>query len=110
MGVYNITSRATFEEIKQLREKIKRAKEKDVVPIVVAGNKCDLRDPADDSQVQEKELTDLGLEWECPVFETSAEEKVNNDACFYAVVKEIRRMEAKSETQSNKTRNKWCNI
>lgn len=40
--VYNITSQTTFDEVSVLYDKILRSKEKDKVPIVLVGNKCDL--------------------------------------------------------------------
>jgi GTPase SAR1 family protein len=40
--VYTITSQATFDEAANLYEKILRAKDKDKVPMVLCGNKCDL--------------------------------------------------------------------
>ena len=40
--VYNITSRSTFDEVSLLYDKILRSKDKDKVPMVLVGNKCDL--------------------------------------------------------------------
>jgi GTPase KRas len=40
--VYSITSRSSFDEINSFREQILRVKDKDYVPILLAGNKCDL--------------------------------------------------------------------
>eukprot|EP01084_Bolivina_argentea_P007726 14507_1 len=43
--VYSITSKHTFEQIDELRDKILRTKDVDDsndIPIVIAGNKCDL--------------------------------------------------------------------
>lgn len=40
--VYSITSRSSFDEINAFREQILRVKDKDTVPMVLAGNKCDL--------------------------------------------------------------------
>ncbi len=40
--VYAITSRSSFDEIVTFREQIKRVKDKDKVPMVLVGNKCDL--------------------------------------------------------------------
>jgi GTPase SAR1 family protein len=40
--VYSIVSRASFEEITSFREQILRVKDKDHVPVLLAGNKCDL--------------------------------------------------------------------
>lgn len=40
--VYSITSRSSFDEINQFHEQILRVKDKDYVPTLLAGNKCDL--------------------------------------------------------------------
>lgn len=40
--VYSITSRASFEEIKQYQQQILRVKDKDYVPMILVGNKADL--------------------------------------------------------------------
>jgi len=40
--VYSITSRESFEEIRTFQQQILRVKDKDVFPMVVAGNKVDL--------------------------------------------------------------------
>ena len=40
--VYSITSQATFNDLIDLKEQILRVKDSDKVPMVLAGNKCDL--------------------------------------------------------------------
>ena len=40
--VYSITSRASFDEITTFHEQILRVKDRDYVPSLIAGNKCDL--------------------------------------------------------------------
>lgn len=40
--VYSVTSRSSFDEITSFREQILRVKDKDYVPVLLAGNKCDL--------------------------------------------------------------------
>merc|ERR1712173_258909 len=56
-------------------------------PIVIAGNKCDLRNPDDSSQVTKASAEELAAKWKCKFFETSAKEKINNEQCFYEVVR-----------------------
>jgi len=41
---YAITSRQSYDEINTFREQILRVKDADAVPMVIAGNKCDLED------------------------------------------------------------------
>jgi len=90
--VYNITSKPTFEEIEILREKIVIAKDTDKIPIVIAGNKCDL---AQNRQVPIKEGQALAQQWGdyCAFFETSAKDKINNEEVFHEVVRKIRMIE-----------------
>ncbi len=66
--VYNITSRPTYEEVSVLYDKILRTKDTDKVPIVLVGNKCDLKD---ERQVEYTEGAELAKKWNCPFFETS---------------------------------------
>jgi GTPase KRas protein len=86
--VYNITSKSTFDEVSILHDKILRTKDAEKVPIVLAGNKADLKD---ERQVPYEEGTRLAKQWNCPFFETSAKIKLNNEACFFELVREIRR-------------------
>jgi len=88
--VYNITSRPTFDEVSVLHDKILRTKDADKVPMVLVGNKCDLKD---ERQVELTEGAELAKKWDCPFFETSAKIKLNNEACFFELVREIRKMD-----------------
>jgi len=85
--VYNITSRATFDEVSVLYEKILRTKDVSKVPLVLVGNKCDLKD---ERQVEYNEGAELAKQWSCGFFETSAKLKLNNEACFFELVRAIR--------------------
>merc|ERR1719219_2161995 len=49
--VYTITSQQSFDEMKKFHKSILRTKDCDKVPVVIAGNKCDLREATDSSQV-----------------------------------------------------------
>jgi GTPase KRas protein len=86
--VYNITSKSTFDEVSILHDKILRTKDAEKVPIVLAGNKADLKE---ERQVPYEEGSRLAKQWNCPFFETSARIKLNNEACFFELVREIRR-------------------
>ena len=91
--VYNVTSKSTFDEVSLLYDKILRSKDKDKVPMVLVGNKCDL---AKDRQVSKQAGEQLAAKWGCPFFETSAKERINNEVCFFDVVREIRKLESAS--------------
>jgi len=85
--VYAITSRSSFDEITSFREQILRVKDEDKVPMVLAGNKCDLED---ERQVSMAEGQDLAKSFGCAFFETSAKSRINVEEAFYQLVREIR--------------------
>ena len=101
--VYTITSRTTFDEVSTLYEKILRSTDKDKVPLILVGNKCDLDS---DRQVKTSEGEELAAKWGCPFFETSAKAKINNEECFYEIVREIRR----TEQPKVATKSPFCSI
>jgi len=107
--VYTITSMTSFEEMKKFYRSILRTKDADKVPLVIAGNKCDLRDDNDTNQVRKAQGEALAKEWGCPFFETSAKDKINNEECFYEVVREIRKAE-KDIIQDPSINNCCCSI
>mmetsp|Transcript_43757 Transcript_43757/g.50320 ORF Transcript_43757/g.50320 Transcript_43757/m.50320 type:complete len:190 (+) Transcript_43757:118-687(+) len=101
--VYSITSKKSFESIKQFRMKILQAQDKNKVPIVLVGNKCDLPE----REVEEGQARALATEWGVPFFETSAKEEINNRECFYEVVREIRRFENSNPKPKPGRKFKW---
>ena len=86
--VYAITSRSSFDEIVSFKEQILRVKDKDKVPMVLVGNKCDLES---ERQVTTGEGQDLAKSFGCPFFESSAKTRVNVEESFYELVREIRK-------------------
>jgi len=96
-----------------LREKIVRAKDTDKIPIVIAGNKCDL---AQNRQVPIKDGHALAQSWGeyCAFFETSAKDKINNEEVFHEVVRKIRMIEegtgGQKKTQKQSTKSFNCEI
>jgi len=86
--VFAITSRSSFDEIASFREQILRVKDKDKVPMILVGNKCDLET---ERQVTTGEGQDLAKSFGCPFFESSAKTRVNVEECFYELVREIRK-------------------
>jgi len=85
---YAITSRQSFDEINVFREQIHRVKDADHVPIVLAGNKCDLDN---ERQVTTAEATALAKQWNVPLYETSALARINVEEAFFQLVREIRK-------------------
>jgi len=86
--VYAITSRGTFDEIQTFRDQILRVKDKDRVPMVLVGNKCDLET---ERQVTTGEGADLAKSFGCQHYESSAKTRINVEESFFAVVREIRK-------------------
>lgn len=67
--VFSITSRASLEEVLNLREEILRIKDNMNVPIVIVGNKADL---VDQRQVNRATAFAISQRWHAPYYETSA--------------------------------------
>merc|ERR1712151_1058980 len=88
LAVYSITSRSSFDEIASFREQILRVKDKDIVPLVVVGNKVDLEN---ERMVSTVEGRDLAKSFSIPFMETSAKARINVEDAFYELVREIRR-------------------
>ena len=86
--VYAITSRSSFDEIVTFKEQILRVKDKDKVPMVLVGNKCDLES---ERQVTTGEGQDLAKSFGCPFFESSAKTRINVEESFFSLVREIRK-------------------
>eukprot|EP01083_Nonionella_stella_P068061 180462_1 len=111
--VYSITSRTTFLQIDDLRDKILRTKDLDEdvayrIPIVIAGNKCDLEH---DRKVQRQEGEALAAKFKCAFYETSAKTKVNNVEAFYKIVRLIRSLPAPgNDKKEEKKKGGFCLI
>ena len=101
--VYAVTSRSAFDEITSFREQILRVKDEDKVPMVLAGNKCDLEE---ERQVTTVEGQDLAKSFGCPFYETSAKARINVEEAFYELVREIRKYNNKSGAGAAKPKKK----
>jgi len=96
--VYAITSRSSFDEILSFKEQICRVKDKDKVPMILVGNKCDLES---ERQVTTGEGQELAKSFGCPFFESSAKTRINVEESFYQLVREIRK-ELSGQVKDNK--------
>lgn len=101
--VFSVTSQPTFDDLRDLYEQIRRVKNSTKVPIVIAGNKCDL---GAERVVSPVSCTRLANEWNIPFFETSARYRVNVDELFFGLVKQINLIRPKP----NRTRKQKCSI
>ena len=88
--VFDVTQRATFDELSKFAEQISRVKDADVtrVPLVVVGNKCDLESAR---QVPSGEASAFARSIGAVYIEASARLRLNVDEAFHAVVRDIRR-------------------
>lgn len=97
--VYSVTSRNSFDEIAAFREQILRVKDSDDVPMILVGNKCDLKD---DRQVATTDGAGMAKSMGCGFFESSAKERINVDEPFFDLVRAIRRERGKNDTSKAK--------
>ncbi|ODV89008.1 hypothetical protein CANCADRAFT_132871 [Tortispora caseinolytica NRRL Y-17796] len=95
--VYSVTSRSSFDEIQVFQQQILRVKDRDSVPMILVGNKCDLDS---EREVSFDEGRELANKYGCPFFETSAKLDVNVEEVFYQLVREIREASRPSRKQS----------
>jgi len=100
LTVFAVTSRSSFDEVTAFREQILRVKDEDKVPMVLAGNKCDLDN---ERQVTKAQGEELAKSFGCPFFETSAKARINVEEAFYQLVREIRNMNAPPPGKGGKT-------
>jgi len=95
--MYDVTSKASFDELSFIKNQIREIKEPEEVPIVLVANKCDLEPKYRQvSTAQGRELASL---WQCEYQETSAKTGLNVDEVFEQLIKEGQRMHPKKKHQ-----------
>ncbi|KAL1409491.1 hypothetical protein Q8F55_003474 [Vanrija albida] len=88
--VFSLIQRETINEVRAVRESIRRIKNPtggQVVPMVIIGNKADL---VDEREVEPQTAEALAIESGCPYFETSARDNVGILPAFAEIVRQIR--------------------
>ncbi|UZJ55027.1 hypothetical protein CBS101457_004347 [Exobasidium rhododendri] len=112
--VFSLTHLGSVNELGPLREQIVRIKSARVsVPIVLVGNKSDLRS---ERQVPREIGTNLSKAWgNVPYYEASARKKINVEEIFADIVRQCRAFEAANgggqngrEKKERKEKNKKC--
>jgi len=95
--VYSIVAQSTFNDLSDLRDQILRVKDCESVPLVLVGNKCDLKDQRVISYEQGE---NLAKRMNCSFQEVSAKAKINVDQVFIDLVRQISKtMTPKKETK-----------
>eukprot|EP00842_Homolaphlyctis_polyrhiza_P000363 jgi/Hompol1/1327/HPOL_005563-RA len=85
--IYAITSRSSFEEAQAFYQQILRVKDKNWVPVVLVGNKCDLENERAVSTNDGKEQAKI---MKCKFLESSARSRINVEEAYYQLVRTIR--------------------
>ncbi|XP_054162072.1 ras-related protein Rap-1b-like [Oppia nitens] len=88
--VYSITSETSFQDAQNICNEIIDIRDRDDVPIVLVGNKCDLDD---EERVVSKfaGARVANYELKCPFTESSAKNRVNVEEIFVEIVRQINR-------------------
>jgi len=96
--VYSITTASTIQDLPQLKTRICKVKDKNDVPIVLVGNKCDLEDRR---EVQKSEGDSLAQSFgdSCSFFESSAKARINIEEIFNEAVKLINKFDPPKRTK-----------
>jgi len=84
--VYSITATSTFNDLTDLKEQILRVKDCETVPLVLVGNKCDLKDQR---QITTDQGEQLSKQMNCSFLEASAKDRINVDNVFVEVVRQV---------------------
>ncbi|KAH7358955.1 transforming protein p29 [Plectosphaerella cucumerina] len=84
--VFSITSASSMSEVEMLREEITRIKDDEHVPIVIVGNKADLEESR---AVPRQRAFSCSRQWNAPYYETSARTRVNVEAVFIDICRQL---------------------
>jgi len=95
--VYSVVDQESFEKVGKYYDRIRKAKDRDQVPMILVGNKTDLSD----RKVSTLEGQEKAKTCNCPFVETSAKTRVGIDECFKQLVREIRK-EQKAQGKDKK--------
>jgi GTPase SAR1 family protein len=87
MIVYSVASKQSFEMVRIIREKILNHLGQESVPLVIVGNKSDVR--PEQRQVTKEAGQKLAAEFKCAWVETSARYDENVSKAFDGVIAEI---------------------
>jgi len=88
--VYSIIAQSTFNDLPELRDQILRVKDKDEVPMVLVGNKCDL---TDQRVISTEQGDELAKKFNSAFLEASAKTRTNVDLIFNTLIRQINKIQ-----------------
>jgi Ras-related protein Rap-1B len=97
--VYSIIAQSTFNDLPDLREQILRVKDKDEVPMILVGNKCDLQDQR---VITTDQGEDLSRKFSCAFLEASAKTRVNVEQIFQDLIRQINKFSPPPKKEKKK--------
>ncbi|KAF2668982.1 rheb small monomeric GTPase RhbA [Microthyrium microscopicum] len=95
MLVYSVGSKQSFEMVKVIRDKILNHLGADAVPMVIVGNKSDLR--PEQRQVSKEDARALAENWKCAWTEASARFDENVSKAFDLMIAEVEKQQNPNE-------------
>jgi len=107
--VYSIIAQSTYNDLPDMREQILRVKDKDEVPMVLVGNKCDLNDQR---VITTEQGQDLARKFgNCAFIEASAKQRINVEQIFTTLIRQINKINppTKSDTKAG-GKKKGCTL
>ena len=105
--IYSITSRPSFEQISVFKDQVLRVKDKDRIPMMLVGNKCDLEEKR---EVSTQEGQDLSRAFGASFKEASAKTRVNVEEAFYDLVRKIRSHRQGNNPKGQKKKGQGCRL
>eukprot|EP01129_Flabellula_baltica_P006730 TRINITY_DN2553_c0_g1_i2.p1 TRINITY_DN2553_c0_g1~~TRINITY_DN2553_c0_g1_i2.p1 ORF type:complete len:211 (-),score=40.27 TRINITY_DN2553_c0_g1_i2:71-676(-) len=96
--VYSVTSYRSFEAVMKHRNQVLRIKDSHNVPMVLVGNKVDMEDKREVTNVQG---TNLAEQFGCPFFECSAKTRLNVESAYYECVRQMRTHQLNKDNDSD---------
>lgn len=105
--VFSVAERETFEQMGEFREQIQRVKNDSDAPMILVGNKCDLKDQR---MVSQEEAGGLASSWGVPYEETSAKTRHNVDKIYHDLVINIMNGKQKNRASEPKKSEGGCCI
>lgn len=103
--VYDITKRRSFDKLFSYVAQIKRNRLKENIPMVMCGNKCDVKTMR---SIYPEEALEMAETLKCSFYECSARLYINIDEMWHDVIRQVIRMKFKN--QEVKKNPKRCNI